>query len=274
MVENSESKNFYENLRSPIRYPGSKFQALRIIYNYIKDIDCDEYWEPFLGGGAFFFAKPIVSLNVLNDIDEDLINFYRIIQNQISRKKLIESVSSFKPTKDNFYSLKSKTYRDDFNKACQYFIINRTCYSGIMKNANWGYDDKRSLQPYKWGERLEKCGTKLQKANLKNLDFRRFFEESKKDNKSVFSFIDPPYYHADQKRAYIRFFTKRDHEDLSEILKNLGKNIKFLLTYDNCQEVKELYKWANIHEESWRYHTANSLKASRKLGKELLITNF
>jgi len=274
MIKNTESKNYYDKLRSPIRYPGSKFQALKIIYNYIKNIDCDEYWEPFLGGGAFFFAKPIVPLSILNDIDEELMNFYKIIRDENTRKKLIESVSSFKPTKENFYSLKNKIFKDEFNKACQYFVINRTCYSGIMKNANWGYDDKRSLQPYKWGERLEKCGNKLQKAELKNLDFRSFFEDSKKNNKSVFSFIDPPYYKADQKRAYIRSFSKSDHEDLSEILKHSGLKIKFLLTYDNCQEVKELYKWANIHEETWRYHTANSLKATRKLGKELLITNF
>ena len=49
---------------------------------------------------------------------------------------------------------------------------------------------------------------------------------------------------------------------------------KFCLTYDNCNEIKDLYKWANIHEYNWMYHTANSNATSRKMGRELIITNY
>ena len=49
---------------------------------------------------------------------------------------------------------------------------------------------------------------------------------------------------------------------------------EFLLTYDNCNEIKKLYSWANIKEVSWRYHTANSNNTTRKMGNELIIKNY
>jgi len=267
-------KTFFEKIRSPIRYPGSKFQALKIIQNYILNLDYDEYWEPFFGGGAFFFAKPLAKKTILNDKNEDIMNFYTHISDLSLRKKLIVYVSSFYPTKQNFNELKNYDPKNNLERACKYFIINRTCYSGIMKSPNWGYDDNKSVQPIKWADRIETAGDKIKNAELLNLDFRTFFSSVKKNINSnqVFAFIDPPYYKADQKRAYSSFFNFQDHIDLQSILRKI--DIKFLLTYDNCDEIKELYSWANVNEESWRYHTANSLKATRKIGKELLITNF
>ena len=62
------------------------------------------------------------------------------------------------------------------------------------------------------------------------------------------------------------------YTDLSKILRGLDN--KFLLTYDNCNEIKKLYSWANIKEVSWRYHTANSNNTTRKMGNELIIKNY
>ena len=76
----------------------------------------------------------------------------------------------------------------------------------------------------------------------------------------------------DKSAKYFKSFIDNDHDDLLYILKNI--NNRFLLTYDNCIEIKKMYKWANIFEVSWRYHTANSNKASRKKGQELIITNY
>ena len=91
-------------------------------------------------------------------------------------------------------------------------------------------------------------------------------------DKKVWLFIDPPYFKADQKRAYLHSFTRADHLQLLEVLKKT-KHL-FCLTYDNCEEIKELYSWAKIYERGWMYHTANSNVTTRKMGRELIISNY
>tara|TARA_Y100000590_G_scaffold382814_1_gene453050 strand:+ start:129 stop:1799 length:1671 start_codon:yes stop_codon:yes gene_type:complete len=264
-------KPVIEKLRSPIRFPGSKFQAIKYISSFWDCVNHDEYREPFLGGGSIFFAKPLVKNNWLNDIDSNLITTFKCIASKESRVELSSMVEKFIPSKETFNDL-----RDNYepsNKleiAYKYFAINRTAYSGIMNKPNWGYHPKKSVQPYKWRDRIYSAGEKLSHAKITNLHFRKII--LRESNKSVFMFIDPPYFLADQKRAYFHSFKKEDHLELKELL--LDTKYKFCLTYDDCNEIRELYNWANIHEFSWRYHTANSVVASRKMGKELIITNY
>ena len=258
-------------IRPPLRYPGSKYNALKIIKNFLPEEKIESFCEPFFGSGAFFFKLINCNESHINDYDHNLINFYKIIKNTKLRKELIKNVSKFRPSKKEFNSLRSKKFKNKFDQACQYFIINRTAYSGIMNRPNWGYHPKKSVQPLKWGNRIESSGRKLKDAKLTSFDFRLFFKK-KLFKKKTFLFIDPPYFKADQKRAYFKSFTEEDHMDLSKILKNLDN--KFLLTYDNCREIKKLYAWANVSEVSWRYHTANSNNTSRKMGNELIIKNY
>lgn len=116
-----------------------------------------------------------------------------------------------------------------------------------------------------------KASEKLQlNVQIESLHFSEIIQ--KESDKNVWLFLDPPYFSADQKRAYAKSFVLKDHFDLHDILKNTP--FKFCLTYDNCDEIKELYSWANIHEIEWMYHTANSNVTQRKKGKELIITNY
>lgn len=259
-------------IRPPLRYPGSKYGALKIINKYLPKTNILDYCEPFFGSGAFYFklVNPDAKI-IINDFDKNLINFYEIIKEKKNINKFCNIVSKFKPSKKNFEQIKNKIFSNNFDKAVQYFIINRTAYSGIMNKPNWGYHPERSVQPEKWSERIKLANSKLLNAKIYSMDFRSFFSEVKL-TKDTFLFVDPPYHSADQKRAYLKSFTNNDHVDLSKILKKT-KN-KFLLTYDNVDEIKKLYNWANLYPTTWRYHTANSNQATRKKGKELIITNY
>ncbi len=187
-----------------------------------------------------------------------------------TKEELKTKVVHFEPSKDNFEKLKQYVAQNDFEKVYRYFVINRTAYSGIMNMPNWGYSHTKSVQPYKWPARIDHAYEKLKYAKITNLHFRDVISAPSKQN--VFMFIDPPYFKADQKRAYFHSFELEDHLELLELLKNT--NFKFCLSYDNCEEIQELYSWANIHSFTWRYHTANSKVTTRKMGEELLITNY
>ncbi|MCK4280166.1 MAG: DNA adenine methylase, partial [Candidatus Thorarchaeota archaeon] len=125
--------------------------------------------------------------------------------------------------------------------------------------------------PERWEPRILQAHEKLQGVKITSQDFKSVIE-APSERDSVFMFIDPPYYEADQKRAYEHSFTQTDHVRLAAILKKT--DLPFCLTYDNCEPVRNLYDWATITPVSWRYHTANSRKASRKMGQELVISNY
>jgi len=230
----------------------------------------NEYREPFLGSGAIFFTKPISRFCWLNDIDTDLIITFKVMSDPFLRKKLIEKVKEFVPSKENFNVLRDKSFDDDLDIAYRYFVLNRTSYSGIMNLPNWGFHSIKSVQPNQWPIRIEEAGKKLEGVKLTNLDFSKVILAP--STNEVLLFLDPPYFWANQKRAYLHSFKTEDHYKLLEILK--ATKYKFCLTYDNCKEVKEMYKWANVFEYTWRYHTANSNTSSRKMGMELIITNY
>ena len=260
-----------ENIRSPIRFPGSKYQALKFIAPFWDCIGHDEYREPFLGGGAVFFAKPLAAINWINDIDKELIFTFKCMADREKRGALKKMIAKVQPSKDFFDKLKYSDPKDELDIVFRYFVINRTAYSGIMHKPNWGYHTTKSVHPYKWPERIEKAGQKLEHAKITNLDYKEVISASP-EGKSVFLFVDPPYFKTDQKRAYHHSFGLQDHLELASLLKTT--KFKFCLTYDDCTEIRQIYSWANIHEFSWRYHTANANTSTRKMGKELIVTNY
>lgn len=260
-----------DKITPPLRYPGSKYRAYKYIEQFILLTDHDEYREPFCGSSAVFFQKNTSKISWLNDKDSGLMNFYKIIQNRYFAQKLADESSKVEPSKDYFNCLKNTIFDNDYERALQYFIINRTAYSGIMNLPNWGFHKIKSVQPKKWPERILKASDKLQNVILTSLDYEQVIFAPAQGEK-VLLFVDPPYYMADQKRAYIESFKEEDHIRLVRNLKNVKFN--FILTYDDCEEVRNLYKWANIHPVEFMYHTANSNVTTRKMGKELIITNF
>jgi len=57
---------------SIFRYPGGKARALKFIEPFWRQIDHDEYREPFIGGGSVYINKPNVKFNWINDLDDDV----------------------------------------------------------------------------------------------------------------------------------------------------------------------------------------------------------
>jgi len=268
-----------KEINSPFRYAGGKFYARKLIIEHIPQHNY--YIEPFAGGASIFFAKSRVNENWLNDIDKDLINCLAIIRDYPN--ELIERLSGERATKErhayykNEYKPKTK-----LDRATRWFYINRTSYSGIMnmQNCYWGYGDKYSMRPENWPRNILRTSAKLQGVKLTSLDFEKVIEEAPINS---FLLIDPPYFNADQEKFYTYSFKKDDHFRLSKILKKYRDKFKFLLTYDDSQEVRELYDWAHaMHEKQWNYtinrtddqKNGTNKKGTRYKGHELFIVNY
>lgn len=283
MSININTKYDYTSINSPFRWAGGKFYARKIISKYIPKHDF--YVEPFVGGGSIFFHKNKVN-SWLNDFDEELINCYKIIKNDL--QKLIKKLSGHEANKIKHSWFKNEFKpKNNLEKAFRYYYLNRTSYSGIMKNENcfFGYGDKYSMRPENWPRQLEKNSKKLQRVKLTSYDFEEVI--NKINQKNTFIFLDPPYFNADQNKFYTKSFNNDDHIRLSKILKKNKNKFKFLLTYDNSKEIREMYKWAKFSDEQeWNYviSRTDDQKNKKKLkdgffkkrnkGKEIFIYNY
>ena len=260
-----------QKIKSPLRYPGGKFYALKHIMPYIECIDHDEYREPFLGGGSVFFAKKKAAVNVLNDIEEEIINFYRIVQDASKMPQLLAKIDGEVATRQRHAEIKEFMPQDDVEAAFKTFYLNRTSYCGIINTPAWGYAEGKSSPPQNWKNFILKAAQKLEGVTLHAMDFTEIIRLPA-IGKRTFMYLDPPYYHADQRRAYTKPFEPGDHIRLAEELK--ATEHFFCLSYDDCPEIRSLYDWAYIYDVSWLYNTDNNSGNRRKTGNELIITNY
>ncbi len=268
---------------SPFRYPGGKFYARKLILSEIPEHDV--YCEPFAGGASVFFAKPSVQYTTLNDLDEGVMNTLRHIRDRV--EDLIALLDGIPATKEN-HTFYKDVYRpvDGLTRAFRWYYLNRTSYSGIMRRENcyWGYGRKYSMCPENWPPHLRTVSDKLQGVELTSIDFESVID-SLPDG--AFTFVDPPYYKADQGKFYECTFTLEDHRRLSDCLRRNSERLRFLLTYDDHPDVWNLYEWVeSVSNKEWNYTISRTddqrngfqlkdgFRGVRGKGRELFIRNY
>lgn len=254
-------------VKTCLRYPGGKFYGVKKIKQFYS-IPHDEFREVFVGGASVFLNKPSATkLNWINDIDSELINFYKVIQMDSSRLKLYKLLANEVATKERHKQVLEFKPKNKIERAFKYFYLNRTSFSGIMNKPRWGYALGSSVVPEKWIQIIDPVGNKLKGIKITNLDYKEVVKANTK-NGEVLMYLDPPYFDA-SKGIYTFDFTYNNHLELCKLLKKT--KYKFILSYENSSKIKDLYNWANIYEIEFRYYLS---EARRQNGKELVITNF
>ena len=258
--------------KSIFRYPGGKVKAIKFIQPFWAQIQHEEYREPFVGGGSVFIAKPFVEFNWINDLDKDLIAFYKTIAHKGECEKLIADLLSQKITRELYDKEYKAKPNSQYLRARRCYTLNRCSFSGITRwNAYIG-DVRYNIQNAQHLIRV--VGEKLRKFNITCTDFEEVITARPKSKKGVFLFLDPPYAESRQIVAYNVTFAKEDHLRLARVLKQTP--YPFLLTYDDCKFIRELYSWAHLYAKTWTYSLANSRvhHNPRESGNELFISNF
>lgn len=268
------------SIHSPFRYAGGKYYARKLILSRLPPHSA--YCEPFAGGGSIFFAKNKVSSNWLNDLDEDLIQVYTTIRDE--PEALIDFLATTAPpTRESHFFYKNNFVpQTSIEHAGRWYYLNRISYSGIMKMQNcfWGYGDKFSMRPENWPRSIRSTSEKLQSVTTTTKDFEDVINNIAD---STLLFIDPPYFNADQDKFYTNTFTLDEHRRLANVLHQHSHRVSFLLTYDDCSEIRAMYGWVeNIESNEWNYCISRSddqskkttTKGKRPKGKELFIRNY
>jgi DNA adenine methylase len=284
------------NNYSPLRYPGGKSSVAEYFMNIlsVNNIGNDGvYCEPFAGGAGVALTLLLtkrVDRIVINDYDRCIGAFWNSLLNnsdkfieEINRCDIsIESWFKYRHIYDNACQLDLNNSKDQFALGFATFFLNRTNRAGILPKAG-PIGGRNQLGNYSLDARFKKdvlIDRIKQIIKFKDQitfttdDALIFIKNLKKSNcnkKNVFLYLDPPYYHKG-KDLYLNFYNHYDHLNLSKYMKNFSY-CKWMMTYDNCEEIKNLY--SNIHISISEFITLQySIQRVRKSKEILIIPNF
>lgn len=214
------------------------------------------YVEPFLGGGSVFFKKPLSDVNVINDLDKDLINFYKGVRD-VGCEKI--RACKFPKNKTEF----NKAVEGMGKEVCDYLGVNKRSYR--RDNNDPHFCDglaKRGDNAVNFREKCERYEDKLKQAKLLNKDYKDVIE--KYDSKDTLYYIDPPYV---DKNRYKH--NDIEPEGVAKVVKSMKG--KAIVSYNNHPRVRKAFAGLKFHKVNMAYSTQ---RGPHKNISELLITNF
>ena len=263
---------------SPLRYPGGKSKSLHKIIPNIYPL-YKEFREPFVGGGSVFLAamqriNP-KALYKINDLNYDVYCFWKELKE--NGTALINEVQKIKNEYSNGkelhrFLMSPRKEKTDLERAVRFFVLNRITFSGTTDSG--GYSEQAFLKRFTNSsiQRLKPLPRLLENVIIEFGDYERSLFEP---NKEVFIFLDPPYFSAAKSKLYGKngdLHISFNHERFADNIKKCQH--KWLITYDDCQEIRDLFSFANIYEWKAQYGMNNVSKKRAGKGKELFITNY
>jgi DNA adenine methylase len=265
--------------KSPLRYPGGKQKAIEQIAKMLPE-RAKEFREPLVGGGSVFFHARNIGFAEkywINDAFKELMSFWQIVQDEESCARLIHDLERFRTSfssadeiREYFLTARTEIPEHSFREAFLFFFFNRVTFSGTTRAG--GFSRAASLTRFTASsiERLLPMPAALKNVEVTCFDFEKVITDP---GDNVFVFLDPPYFTATKLYGPNGSLHAFDHWKLAKLLQQSAH--KFLITYDDCQEIRELYKWANIRDWRLQYGMNNcNLKKESKIGNELFISNY
>lgn len=246
-----------------ITWIGGKRLLRKAILNEFPQDGYDRYIEVFGGAGWILFAKNShAPMEVFNDVNSNLINLYRCVK--YHPEALQKEIEWNLVSREQFYEKREKiTFRGetDLQRAADYFLLIKNSFGADCRSFGLIGKDLQKATDF-----LTQVSVRLRKTIIENIDFERLIKTYDREN--ALFYADPPYY--DAEKYYPDRFDIEDHNRLFHTLEEIKG--KFVLSYNDCKPIKDLYKNYNIIT----VERQNSLTAKSKSEryKELIIKNF
>lgn len=269
----------YSN-KSPLRYPGGKTRACRvldeILQTHFETQNITTIVSPFFGGGSFeFYLQNKYNWCIhANDKFRPLYAFWNTCKEDT--QSLCDSLYGLcgKVDKERFTEYRNTILEDNEEKtqATKFFVINRCSFSGATLSGGFSQQSSQNRFTTSSVDRIQKLN--LSKVCFSNEDFTTFLSnvagnlsEDSEDTVGVFVFLDPPYYLEKKSRLYGNKGNMHDefeHTTLYNSICSMPKNVHWMMTYNDCSFIRELYKDYTIISANWSYGM-NKTKASSEM---------
>jgi DNA adenine methylase len=259
-------------LKTPISYYGGKQKLVTSILPLIPEHKL--YCEPFIGGGAIFFSKQPSHVEVINDTNKELINFYCVLQNRFVELEKMVSVTLHSRTlhNDAHVVYNSPHLFDEVKRAWAVWVLSTQSFCSML-DGSFGYDktDNTTTKKIsnKRNEFAEQYSIRLQNVQVECAD--ALYIIGSRDTDNTFFYCDPPYFNSDM--GHYDGYSEQDFENLLNLLSNIKG--KFLLS---SYPSPLLQRYIKAH--GWRFKcfeqgvSVNAKSGYMKRKWEMLTANY
>ena len=285
-------------MKTPVSRVGNKSSILNILYA-VFPLQYGRFVDVFGGSGSVLLGKEQVdSFEVYNDYDRNLVNLFHCMKertmatireigfcNLNSREDFnsVKKFFEFEEFKDDFYreellltelmfpppeanelnEIRTRIAKDyDVRRAAMFLKLLRYSYSSGCKSfASQPFDIRKLF------ELIKQLENRMANVVVENQDFETLIKHY--DRQDTFFYADPPYFSTED--MYAVGFNWNDHVRLKDTLSKIQG--KFLLSYNDCPEIRELYKGFSMLDFSRTHSMAQRYEAGKEF-KELLISNY
>ena len=270
-------------MKTPLRYPGGKSRAVKHILPHIPE-DAPRLCSPFFGGGSVELAVASRGTEVIGyDKLAPLVWFWQAIcgnnshladrsnalrtQYEIEEKGVKKTVTGC--SKEDFHLFRKDLIGSlmfSYEKAAKFYAINRSSFSGATFSGGWS---KRAS----YARFTESSIKRLRDFRAENfrVDYADF-ATSIPWHPRAFLYLDPPYMLEEDKNALYgvngQLHSGFDHQKLYELLSN---RTDWVMSYNDCKEIRNLYCDRKIVEAKWAYGMKNVGKKTMGSSSEILI---
>jgi DNA adenine methylase len=283
-------------MKTPIRYAGGKSRAIKIISPYLDNEK--KIISPFMGGGSLEVNWASKGIEVIGyDLFDALVNFWDMLLN--NKDELVKVLKTITPTLEEYNRIKEILMRwentqemlkewktdhykrdevislDSITAAAYYYFNHNTSYGpGYL-----GWGSSVYLKEDKWNNMIKN----IDKFNVPTLSVRQgSFENVLPNHMEDTLYLDPPYYLEKDRdnKMFTGIYPMRNipihhngfnHESLRDLL--LKHKGKFVLSYNNCETIREYYKDFEQVFPTWNYSMGNGETRVGKNREEAGITN-
>lgn len=266
-----------KKLKSPISRMGGKFFLRHWLNAYIPPHIL--YCEPFVGAGHLLFAKDPSPVEVINDIDNHLIAFFKVIQNTETREALIDRLNYMPYSRFLWQEFRAKWKQgfipdDPIESAYQWFYLNRATFSGDQENGGFAVPSCTGRNPsMSFANAIESfnlIARRLKGVTIENLNYSDCIQRY--DSSDTLFFCDPPYLNTGD--YYGRGnFTYDDHQALAKLL--YGVTGKVMITHSQNGLYDDLYRgWYRFEYESFKGSHKAQAGTEKPKTVEVVYCNF
>lgn len=225
------------------------------------------YVEPFAGAAALFFKKEASKVEVINDINGELVNLYRVLQHHLE-----EFVRQFKwaITSSQVFEWE-KTKRPetltDIQRAARFFYLQKHAFGGKVDNPAYGTGTLRpeGINLLRIEQDLSMAHLRLHRVNIENLDWTACIERY--DRPHTLFYLDPPYYGT---AGYGVDFGLDEYEKMADLARSIEG--KMIISINDCAKIRTVFKGLKMRTAAITYIVGGAGRGKGK--KELIIANW
>ncbi len=251
-------------MRGPLSYIGGKNRLAGQIVPMLPAHKT--YVEPFSGGAQILFHKPPSDVEILNDLDGEIVNFFRVCQQH--PEELVRYLKSMIVSRE-WYKLLQESNPEtltDIQRAARHLYLLKNSYGGMVVRQNYHLHVVQApgFNPDKLPEIIADVHKRLARVQIECLPYEKVLKHF--DRPETCFYLDPPYY---GRSLYRHNLSPKDFAAMAKLLEGLKG--KFILSLNDLPEVRAIFQQFKIQAVELAYSAQPSV--GRRYG-EVLITNF